>query len=60
MILFQLLILSPSTSLVTMLIKLVDKRLIQLIDTFFMIFFLEIIFNFVIFDSKTFLSYFVW
>lgn len=37
-------------------IELIDKRLIQLIRIFFMIFFLEIIFNLVIFNSKTFLS----
>lgn len=40
-----------------MFIELIDKRLIQLIDTFFMILFLEIIFNLVIFYCKTFLSY---
>ena len=47
-------------SLITILIELVYKRLIQLIDTFFMILFLEIIFNLVIFNCKTFLSYSIW
>lgn len=47
-------------SLMIIAIELIDRRLIQLIGIFMMIFFLEIIFDLVIFNSETFLSYFSW